>query len=41
MKEILSWERAPISLDDFHLNWLENRGANDYNIVLFTFAASV
>ena len=41
MKEILSWERAPISFDDFQLNWLEQRGSNDYNFVLFSFAASV
>ena len=41
MKESLSWERAPSSLDDFHLNWLENRGSNDYNLVMFSFAASI
>lgn len=39
VKEILIWGRIPGSLDDLHLNWLDKRGANDYHIGLFSFAA--
>ena len=39
VKEVLSWERIPISLDDFQMNWLDRIRANAYNITLFSFAA--
>lgn len=41
LKETLYWERVPVSIVDFQLNWLDRRGATDYNVILFSFAASV
>ena len=40
MKEVLSWDRLPISIDDFQLHWLEVKDANQYDLVLFSFAAA-
>lgn len=40
IKEVLNWERVPNSIDDFQLNWLDRRGATNYNVILFSFAAS-
>lgn len=39
IKEILLWDSVPVSFDDLHLNWLCKRGANDYHVDLFSFAA--
>ena len=39
VKECLMWEKIPVSLDEFHQNWLDTRGANDYYICLSSFAA--
>lgn len=38
MKKVLSWERISRSLEDFQLNWLKRRRANDYTVALFNFA---
>ena len=38
-KEAFRWKRLPESFDDFHINWLENRGANEYHLRLLSFAA--
>lgn len=37
-KEMFHWRRVPNSLDDFHQWWLDMRGANEYNLGLFSFA---
>lgn len=39
IREILLWDRVPVSLDDLHMNWLGKRGANYYHVDLFSFAA--
>lgn len=41
MKEILSWKRCPISLDDFHLCWLDIGGDINYHITLLSFAVFI
>lgn len=39
IREILQWESDSESPDDLHLGWLDNRGANEYHIGLFSFTA--
>lgn len=40
-REILWWKRCPVSLEDFHLCWLDCWGANNCHIVLLSFAALI
>lgn len=38
-KEIMHWDRVSESLDEFYLGWLDKKGANEYHVGLFSFAA--
>lgn len=40
-KEFLNWDKIPESLEGFQMHWLDVRGANSYQIVIFNFAALV
>ena len=39
VKESLMWNLVPDSLDDFHQNWIKDRGVFNNHVCLFSFAA--